>query len=274
MRSTDCSTRLSISQHANRFVLKGAQMMPVWIGETVRATRDVDLLGFGDLTDKRLIDIFAELCALDVPEDGMQYSADSIRITPIREQNTYGGRRLLIDSRLGNARMRLQVDVGIGDAVTPGPQWVVLPQLLDTPVVRLRAYQPETSIAEKLETIVSLGLVNSRMKDYFDIHILSMHRTFDRSVLRQAVRDTFARRGTATPAEIPIGLTSAFAREPGKALQWRSYLDNILAPDVPGDLNSVVDSVATFIWPVLKPVADRTGEDALWPPGGPWMPKG
>ncbi len=172
--------RLSVSRHADRFLLKGAQMMYVWIGESVRATRDVDLLGFGRFTDQSLGGIFTELCTLHVLDDGMEYLPDSISLVPIRELNMYGGRRILLESRLGNAKLQLQVDVGIGDAVTPEPEWVELPQLLDAPVVRLRGYRPETTVAEKLQTIVSLGLVNSRMKDYFDVYVLSKHWTFDK----------------------------------------------------------------------------------------------
>ena len=162
-------------------------------------TRDADLLGFGDLSNDNLQSIFADLCALLVPDDGMEYLVDTIRISPIREETIYGGRRVTIQARLGNARLHLQVDVGLGDAVTPEPEWVELPQLLDLPAVRLRAYRPETSIAEKLETMVSLGLVNSRMKDYFDIYVLSMGEAFDRGGPRASGERhvSTARHGTA-----------------------------------------------------------------------------
>jgi len=259
--------RLSVSQHAERFLLKGAQLMLLWLGETVRMTRDADLLGFGDLSDDNLQSIFADLCALDAPDDGMEYLGDTIRISPIREESVYGGRRVSLQARLGNARLRLQVDVGIGDAVTPEPEWVELPQLLDLPAVRLRAYRPETSIAEKLETMVSLGLVNSRMKDYFDVYVLSMGEAFDRSVLGRAVGDTFRCRGTEWPSRVPAGLSAAFAEEPGKATQWRGFLRKVNAKGVPDDLATIVKAVAAFLWPVLTAARDGAG---YWPPGGPW----
>jgi predicted nucleotidyltransferase component of viral defense system len=262
--------RLSISQHAERFLLKGAQLMLLWFGETVRMTRDADLLGFGDLTDANLQSIFADLCDLAVPDDGMDYLADTIRISPIREESVYGGRRVSVQARLGNAKLHLQVDVGLGDAVTPEPEWVELPQLLDLPAVRLRAYRPETSIAEKLETMVSLGLVNSRMKDYFDIYVLSMGEAFDRSVLGRAVGDTFRRRGTEWPSRVPAGLSAAFAEEPGKATQWRGFLHKVDAKGVPDDLGTIVKAVAAFLWPVLTAARDGLATAGYWPPGGPW----
>lgn len=262
--------RLSISPYSDRFLLKGAQMMYVWIGESVRATRDVDLLGFGSLTDRSLGGIFAEFCTLHVRDDGMEYLPDSIRILPIREQNMYGGHRILLDSRLGNAKLQLQVDVGIGDAVTPEPEWVELPQLLDAPVVRLRGYRPETTVAEKLQTIVSLGLVNSRMKDYFDLYVLSRNWTFDKETLCRAVRDTFAQRGTRLPDGVPTGLTHEFAQAPGKAVQWKNYVKKVSPSGPTEDLERVVDRLAAFACPVLASVAHRIIDGGLWPPGGPW----
>ena len=171
--------RLSQSGHADRFLLKGAQLMLVWIGETARATRDADLLGFGDLSDSELRRIITDVCSQPVTDDGMEYLVDSIQISSIREGTAYGGRRIHLYARLGNARLRLQIDVGIGDAVTHGPEWVELRQMLDLPAPKLRAYRPETSIAEKFETIVSRGLLNSRLKDYFDIYVLSLNESFD-----------------------------------------------------------------------------------------------
>lgn len=262
--------RLSVSEHAERFLLKGAQLMLLWLGETVRSTRDADLLGFGELSNDNLQRIFADLCALLVPDDGMEYLVDTIRITPIREETTYGGRRVTIQARLGNARLHLQVDVGLGDAVTPEPEWVELPQLLDLPAIRLRAYLPETSIAEKLETMISLGVVNSRLKDYFDIYVLSMRGAFDRAVLGHAISETFRRRGTDLPSRLPVGLSSLYAEEPGRNAQWRGFLSKVDAKNVPDDLGVVVQAVASFLWPVL--VATREGRDGTshWPPGGPW----
>lgn len=262
--------RLSVSEHAERFLLKGAQLMLLWAGETVRSTRDADLLGFGDLSNDNLQRIFADMCALLVPDDGMEYLVDTIRISPIREETTYGGRRVTIQARLGNARLHLQVDVGLGDAVTPEPEWVELPQLFDLPAIRLRAYRPETSIAEKLETMSSLGLVNSRMKDYFDIYVLSMREAFDRAMLGHAISEAFRRRGTELPSGLPVGLSAAYALEPGKTAQWRGFLARVGAKGVPDDLDTVVKAVASFAWPVLVTAREGRAGASHWPPGGPW----
>ena len=262
--------RLSKSAYNGRFVLKGAQLMLVWVGETVRPTRDADLLAFGDLSDETLTQIFREICTQDIEPDGIEYLPDSVTVRPIREDNVYGGWRVTLESRLGNARLHLQVDVGIGDAVTPSPEWVELPRLLDFPTPRLRSYRPETSIAEKLETMVSLGLQNSRMKDYFDIYVLSEHESFNGRVLRDAVHDTFRRRETAIPNKLPIALSREFARDPGKVTQWAGFLRRIKGDPVPTDLTEVVDRLAEFLGPVLVAVRGQEEFSLQWPPGGPW----
>lgn len=197
--------RLCRSRHADRFVLKGALLMLVWLGETIRPTRDVDLLGFGEMTEQSLTRIFTEVCDIEVEPDGLEYLSSSLRAAPIRPDDAYGGLRATLQARLGKARLRVQIDVGIGDAVTPAPEWLEYPSLLDLPRPRLRAYRPETAIAEKLHAMVQLGEANSRMRDFFDIHALAQHRRFNGEPLAGAVRATFERRRTPIPRVSPAG---------------------------------------------------------------------
>ena len=262
--------RLSKSVYNERFVLKGAQLMAIWMGETVRPTRDADLLGFGDLSSETLTQTFRQICVQEVEPDGMEYLPDSVTVRPIREDNIYGGWRVTLQARLGTARLHLQVDVGIGNAVTPSPEWVELPRLLNFPTARLRAYRPETSIAEKLEAMVSLGLRNSRMKDYFDIYILSEYEPFDGRILLDAIRDTFRQRNTAIPNELPMALSHEFATDAGKASQWKAFLRNIKERPVTADLGEVIERLVAFLGPVLIAVRDQRNFSSQWPPGGPW----
>ena len=265
--------RLSKSSHADRFLLKGAQLMLVWMGESARTTRDADLLGFGEITDSELVRIMSEVCEEPVADDGMVFLSDSIRIAPIREETAYGGRRVKLQAQLGNARLPLQIDVGIGDAVSPEPEWVELPQMLDLPAPKLRAYRPETSIAEKLETIAARGLINSRLKDYFDIYVLSAHDSFDLQTLAEAIRSTFERRGRAIPQELPEGLTQAYVEEPGRALQWRSFLEKSGVANIPDALGLIVEEIVALLEPALAEARSEEIKDMRWPPGGPWQAK-
>lgn len=262
--------RLSKSPHADRFVLKGALLLLAWLGETLRPTRDADVLGFGDLSDEALARILAEVCAVPVEPDGMIYDPGTIRIVEIRPEDAYGGRRATLRGQLGPARLRVQVDVEIGDVVDPAPEWMDYPCVLDLPSPRLRAYPPEVVVAEKVHAMVVLGSRNSRMRDFFDIHALASARTFEGPRLARALRSTFARRRTPIPVELPVALTPRFASDEGKRLQWEAFLaKNRIAAPAAG-LDSIVNVLASFLGPPLEAAREGGAFDATWPAGGPW----
>jgi predicted nucleotidyltransferase component of viral defense system len=188
--------RLSQSPHAPRFLLKGALLFALWTGRTHRPTRDLDLLGRGEARPEALAEVFRDLCSLDVQPDGVEFAADTIAVEAIREDQEYQGQRVHVEGRLDNARVRLQVDVGFGDAVTPGAEDVRYPTLLEMPAPQLKAYPRETVVAEKLQAMVMLGMANSRMKDFFDLSVLSSEFDFQGAILCKAIGATFKRRGT------------------------------------------------------------------------------
>jgi hypothetical protein len=181
---------LSKSEFADRFILKGAALLLLWLGEPIRPTKDIDLLGFGDTSAEALKRVFVSLCAMEAPEDGLTFLPESVQVEAIRADQEYGGMRIKLMAMLGNVRIPLQIDVGAGDAVVPPPEVLDYPGLLDLPRARLRAYRPETSIAEETEAMVRLALANSRMKDFFDIHRLAETRTFDGETMRRAFAAT------------------------------------------------------------------------------------
>jgi predicted nucleotidyltransferase component of viral defense system len=260
--------RLSKSEFADRFILKGAALLLMWLGEPIRPTKDVDLLGFGDTSAEALKRVFVEVCAIESP-DGLTFLPDSVHVEAIREDQEYGGMRVKLMAKLGNVRIPLQVDVGAGDAVVPSPEVLDYPGLLDLPRARLRAYRPETSIAEKTEAMVRLALANSRMKDFFDIHRLAATRTFDGETMRLAVTATFTRRGIEIPGERPLALTSEFADDAQKKVQWAAFVRRTRMPDL-HDLPAVIATLDRFLWPVLQAAARGEPWPQIWPNGGPW----
>ena len=262
--------RISVSSHGERFVLKGGLLLLVWLGEAIRPTRDVDLLGYGDLRADALAATFREVCAVDVEPDGLTFDASSIRVVAIRAEDPYGGQRVTLTAYLGSARLRIQVDVGVGDAVTPEPEWLEYPSLLDLPRPRLRAYRPETAIAEKVHAMVVLGSKNSRMRDFFDVHALASHREFDGTNLARALRATFERRDTPIPTATPLALTPAFAELEGKRAQWAGFLRRSRLPASMADFGAVIAGVATFIAPILAAISRSEPFAGDWPPQGPW----
>lgn len=263
--------RLSRSQHADRFILKGALLLLVWLGERIRPTRDADLLGFGDLTADDLMDTFTQVCAVNVEPDGMVFDAASIHVAPIRHEDAYGGQRVTLLGVLGKARLRVQVDVGIGDVVVPEPQWIEYPSMLQMPKPRLRAYRPETAIAEKVHAMVLLGSKNSRMRDFFDVHALAAHGSFDGELLARALASTFTRRSTKLPAELPIALSPAFAQVDGKRSQWAGFIRRNRIVAAPPNLDAVIVEIASFVGPIFLAASDGRPFHGQWAPGGPWV---
>ena len=216
--------RLSASGHAQQFVLKGAALFALWTGKPHRATRDLDLLGLGDPGVEHVRKIFSEVLAYEVIDDGVHFDLATLTVGLIREDQEYGGVRAEVVARVTNAQVRLQVDVGFGDAITPEAMVVELPPLLDFPAPRLRAYPRETVVAEKLEAMVKLGMANSRMKDFYDVAVLARSFTFDGDLLTRAIRTTFERRKTPLPTTTPVALTAAFAEDPAKNTQWAGFM--------------------------------------------------
>ena len=236
--------RLSRSPHADRFVLKGAMLLTTWLPQTARGTRDLDLLGFGDASGQRILGIFREVLAI-ADDDGIAFDLDALQVGLIGEKLEYGGVRLRGTASLSGAAVAVVVDIGFGDSVEPGLETIDYPALLDLPAPRLRAYAPETVIAEKFQAMVVLGRANSRMKDFYDIWILTKTFDFRSDRLARAIAATFARRQTAIPLSRPDALTPDFAEDPLKQRQWAAFVSDI--DHAPKQLALVVGDLASFL---------------------------
>lgn len=238
--------RLSVSRWANAFVLKGALLFDLWFDQPHRPTRDMDLLGFGSAEIDDVAAVFREVCAL-AGDDGMAFDAATVRASEIRKEANYAGVRVTLLGLLDGARCAVQIDVGYGDAVTPEPQSARFPVLLaDMPAPVLCVYPAYTVVAEKYQALVSLGMVNTRLKDYFDLWILARHVPLDAAVLQKAIAATFARRATPLPETLPLGLSDAFAQDQAKVVQWKAFLNKnkLQAPA----LAALVDELRPLLW--------------------------
>jgi hypothetical protein len=245
--------RLSISPHRSRFVLKGAVLLATWLPDPYRPTRDLDLLGFGDPSPDALLQVFREiLAAVPAADDGVAF-AGNLRIDPIREEQEYGGLRLRTIATVAGAQVNVVVDVGFGDAMEPGAEEMELPVLLDLPAPRLRAYARETVVAEKLQAMVVLGRVNSRMKDFYDIWLLIRTHDLVPERLAQAIAATFERRRTLLPADVPDALSPGFARDEVKQRQWAAFAEGLTVE--PGSLEDVVRDLREFLMPAIDVAA-------------------
>ena len=249
--------RLSRSEYVDQFVLKGAMLFAAWTGATYRPTRDLDLLGSGEAAVDRLVGIFRDICGVDVQPDGLSFDSDSVRCEEIREQQSYPGLRIRLITRLGSAEIPLQVDIGFGDAVTPKATIIDYPTLLGHPGPRIRAYPPEAVVAEKVEAMVSLGMANSRMKDFYDVWAIMHRGDLDQTTLVEAIGATFERRGTDIPQVAPVAFTPEFASDAIKVTQWRAFVNRSGLEEAAPTLDQVRVLLKERIWPAMKEARAR-----------------
>jgi len=252
--------RLSLSRHRGGFILKGAQLYALWGNTDYRPTRDLDLLGLGDPRVSALEEIFHAIATQPIPmADGIVFDPAHVRGEAIREDARYVGVRMMLAYHIGRARGSVQVDIGFGDVVSPAPREMEFPTLLDLPAPRLNTYPPETVIAEKFEAMVTLGMANSRMKDFYDLYMLARTFTFEGQHLRHAIQATFDRRQTPLPTDIPLAFTTEFAHDPTKQTQWQAFLRKLQIADRAPALADVIDLLIKFVWPVA--MAAQGGQD-------------
>ena len=261
--------RLSRSPHAKRFVLKGALMFAVWKASHGRPTMDIDLLGRMENSPEIIVSTFRSVCEMSVESDGLLFDAGSVEAEPIAEDADYEGVRVRVRGMLGNARLTVQVDIGFADVVFPKPSQVEYPTILDMPAPKLQGYGRESAIAEKFEAMVKLGILNSRMKDFYDIWLLSRQFDFDGKVLAKAIEGTFANRKTDLMPN-PVAFTPAFSQDHMKQTQWQAFVRKSRLADAPTNLANAIESIATFLGPITAAFSSGQPFRRQWKAPGPW----
>jgi len=247
--------RLGESPHCKQFVLKGALVFLAWQAPLTRPTRDMDFLGYTNNSVEnliRLIRIVQEVCTQPVELYGMIFDPTSVQGEIIKEEADYQGVRVSFLAFLGRAKIPMRLDVGFADIVTPNPDELELPTILDNmskPCIR--TYPPETVIAEKFQAMVALGMINSRVKDFYDIWFMAESMEFDFQLLREAVLNTFNRRKTTIPKETPTAFTDEFASE--KQVQWAGFLRKNQIENAPKDMMKIIELIKGFLDPVIYP---------------------
>jgi Nucleotidyl transferase AbiEii toxin, Type IV TA system len=261
--------RISISTYRNQFLLKGALLFDLWFDIPHRPTRDADFLGFGSAELPDIENIFREICAIET-QDGVIFQQESVNASEIRKEANYSGVRVILISLIDRARSQIQIDIGFGDAVYPDPEEADYPVMIkEFKAPKLQVYPRYTVVAEKLEALTTLGIANSRMKDFFDLRVLAQHAEFDGDTLRKAVRATFDRRKTTLTGETPFGLTEAFSQDAQKRIQWSAFLrKNRLEPQ---DLTEVVSIINRFLLPVIKAASTNTAFNGYWKASEEWL---
>lgn len=251
--------RVSKSNYTEEFVLKGALMLrAVGIGES-RPTRDIDLHSDHGKEIEELEKMISDCCRIEVEEDGLLFDPESVEGEDIRDQQAYQGVRLKVRGSFGTAKILIQIDIGFGDAIVPGPLWIEYPVILEGERPKLKGYTLESAIAEKFEAMVSLDMANSRMKDFYDIYSLITHRTFDKGNIQQAIEETFKRRKTRLPDEKPVAFTETFFADEDKLKQWNAFKEKLPEKDGSLKFKTVVKEIDRFIWPIVKQIINKYG---------------
>jgi predicted nucleotidyltransferase component of viral defense system len=261
--------RLSMSSHGKNFTLKGAMMLVVWQSPISRTTMDIDMLGKMENSVENIISIVRDVCRQEVEPDGILFDPKSVQGERITEDADYEGVRILFRGSLATARITIQLDVGFGDIVIPAPELTAYPTILDFPAPQIHVYSKESTVAEKFEAMVKLGIMNSRMKDFWDIWLLSRQFDFDGQTLAEAVFRTFLTRHTDIPAN-PVSLSPDFSRDATKAAQWRTFLRKNMMRDVPDNFEEVVNAISIFLKPILDHHVNGQPVPGIWKAPGPW----
>lgn len=248
--------RFGVSKHKERFILKGALMLRAFNAPMIRPTKDIDLLGSADNSIENIEDVVRDVCTVSVVDDGILFSPDTVQGELIKEESTYSGVRVKFKGQLENAKIPMQIDVGFGDAVFPPPEERTYPAMLEFEAPRLKMYSLEAVIAEKFQTMVERGTLNSRMKDFFDIYTLSKQYEFNRETLATAIKQTFENRNTELTAN-PIVFTESFAKDENITKQWRAFLNRGMKGAAPDDIAEVINGIQHFLNPMLFHVSDR-----------------
>lgn len=260
--------RLSRSVHKDQFVLKGAMMLRVWQSPELRPTMDIDFLGRTSNEEAAITSLIRDILAVTVETDGLAFDPASIQTERITEDSAYEGIRVRFRGKLDSARVHMQIDIGFGDIVFPEPKESELPTLLGSPAPQLLCYSRESTIAEKFEAMVKLGELNSRMKDFYDIWLLSRQFEFSGKNMAEAICLTFERRKTKIP-DIVLAFSDEFVTM--KQIQWAAFHRRLRQTHVPEDFADVVFAIKDFIGPLVVALASGKLTPERWTAPGSWV---
>lgn len=265
--------RISKSKYQQIFILKGALLFELWTKERHRPTRDADFMVRGDNSPERFVQIFREISAIELEDDGLRFDPKTVEAERIKEDADYEGVRVTFTAFLEKAQIPIQVDIAFGDTITPGPVQTDYPTLLDLPSPHLLAYPRETVVSEKLEAMVKLGIANSRMKDFHDLHTLSNAFEFDGKTLTSAVRATFKQRGTDLPLEgVPLAFTQEFYDDENKVKQWNAFCNKNKPYVQQTEFRDIIARLESFLVPVISSAQQERVLTSTWTPAHAWQP--
>jgi predicted nucleotidyltransferase component of viral defense system len=262
--------RLTKSSWGDRIALKGSLIFVAHFGDVYRPTSDIDVNGYGDGCADDLVSMTKEAAAIPC-DDGVEFLTDTIEIKKDRDYGTIHGGKVVLDARIDTSIVRIRIDAGFGNVITPDAVVGAYPSLLSGfPDFQVKIYPLETMIAEKVDAMVRHGAETTRLRDYYDLWALSERKSFDGDVLAHAMRQTMAQSGRDVPRELDA-LSDDFVE--GSGHQWEKFR---LARGLrfrPPALDEVVSQLRLFLGPVLAAAGDADEVPGVWSPQAGWCPR-
>jgi hypothetical protein len=262
--------RFSQSEYSGIFVLKGALMFTVWDVKERRTTVDIDFLANYDNKIDEIEQVVKDICKVKVASDGLIFDLGSVKGRKIKEDADYEGVRVKFVGSLERSKIPMQIDFGFGDVIHPSARKIKFPVILDLPGPELYGYTPESVVAEKFEAMIKLGIVNSRMKDFYDIWIMTRQFNFEGKALIQAIRKTFKKRKTDLPISAPLFLPQMYDKGSQNNLRWKAFLKAEQIRNTPPELSDVAKAIEIFLIKPIEAIHEDKDFSGEWKVPGPW----
>lgn len=262
--------RFSRSKYVDKFVLKGALLFTVWQVPERRTTLDIDFLAHYDNQIENIENVVKDVCDVAVDPDGLVFDANTVQGRKIKEDTDYEGVRVKFVGFLERSQIPMQIDVGFGDTIYPPPRKINYPVILDFPSPRLKGYALETVVSEKFEAMVQLGLLNSRMKDFYDIWLMMRQFDFDGSQLAEALKRTFAHRKTAFPQGRRLFVEEIHDEKSDRQMLWKMFLKKGNIEHAPEKLNETATIIEEFLIKPLAAISRGEKFNEEWKASGSW----
>jgi predicted nucleotidyltransferase component of viral defense system len=262
--------RLSKTKYAEKFILKGGLLFHVWNIPLRRPTKDIDFRGYVVNSRENLLKILKEVIDVSVPDDGITFDADSISVEETQVEADYQGIRAKLIARMERSRIPVQIDIGFSDEIASKAESMTYPSLLpESKQVRLKGYPKAMMVAEKFHAMIRHAELNSRMKDYYDIWLISETFEFDGQSLQRAIETTFKKRDTDLPIERPASLSIKFAS--ANNARWNNFLKKTnLETTESNDFTNITEQIWEFLEHPLKASVNKTKSTRNWIPHKGW----
>jgi len=245
-------------------------MFTVWDVPERRTTLDIDFLSRYDNQIVEIENVIKDICKIEVQDDGLIFDPKTVAGKRIKEDADYEGVRVKFIGFLERSQIPMQIDVGFGDRIYPRPKMIDYPVILDLPKPRLKGYTAETIVSEKFEAMVQLGPLNSRMKDFYDIWLMTRQFDFNGTQLSEALKRTFTKRKTLFPQGRKLFVEEIYDEQSHQQMLWKNFLGKGKIKHISEKLSDVARDIEKFLSKPIDAINKDQEFKGEWKAPGPW----